>query len=984
MAARVTSERLVGRDAELAELRDALGAAAAGRASLVLLSGESGVGKTRLLGELSRAAREDGALVLCGDSVELGDGELPYAPLVSALRPLVRDADDVFDELAPQGREALARLLPGLPGGGATLAPAQDAAAQAHLFEAVLDLLDALGARRPVLLVLEDVHWADRSTRAFLAFLGRSLGSERVLAVASYRSDELHRRHPLRPLLAELSPARRVELEPLDAEALEAAVEEILGAPPAPELMRRLWARSEGNPLFMEELLATGADGRGALPATLRDALMVRVERASEDAQEVLRLLAVAERPDHELLEQAGELEPRALREALREAVAAHLVVAGAEGTYTFRHALQREVVADDLLPGERSELHRRIAEALERRAQEPGAPGHLLRAAIALHRLGAGDRPAALRASITAARAAECVHAHGEAAALLERALELFEQVPGAEELVGTDRVGLLVQAADEHLLADDRGRAEGLLEAALAALDPERDRRRFAAALARLSRVQWTLSRSDAALQTAGRGLELLPEGEPSEERAALTSWWAKMRMLQGRYRDALRIAQEAAAVAEQAADDASRARARDAMGVSLMALGQLEEGGRVLREAIAAARELDRPQDLASAYTNLADSLHLWGRSREALQVAEEGLGAISAAGAYSSDWLALQAAEIAFDLGDWSATAARLPAHAERRYTGSMLLHVLLRHGELALGRGEHDRAAAVLERAAGVAEGSREPQVHGPLGALLAELRRREGDLDAARRAVDDALDRIEFCTEDVARIARVSAAGVAVEADRAQRARDLGEPDAERDAVAYADLYLARVVAAAQEGGPVEAAWETTARAEHARATGAPDPGAWSAAVEAWTGVERPYGAALAHWRRAEAHLAAGERAGAAAAAQEALALALKIEAPWLGGEVEGLLLRARLRPAEAAADATPATDGDDDPFGLTPRERQVLALVARGATNREIGAELFMAEKTASVHVSRILAKLDVKSRTQAAALAHRLGLEG
>jgi DNA-binding CsgD family transcriptional regulator len=263
--------------------------------------------------------------------------------------------------------------------------------------------------------------------------------------------------------------------------------------------------------------------------------------------------------------------------------------------------------------------------------------------------------------------------------------------------------------------------------------------------------------------------------------------------------------------------------------------------------------------------------------------------------------------------------------------------------------------------------------------------MLAELRRREGDLDAARAAVDDALDRIEFCTEDVARIARVSAAGVAVEADRAQRARDLGEPDAERDAVAYADLYLARVAAAAQEGGPVEQAWDATARAEHARAAGTPDPEAWRATAEAWAALGRPYGAALAHWRRTEAHLAADDRAQAAAAAQEALDLARRIDATWLQGEVEGLVLRARLRPAEAAADSAAPVAGQEqeDPFGLTPRERQVLALVARGATNREIGAELFMAEKTASVHVSRILAKLDVKSRTQAAALAHRLGLE-
>ena len=881
--------------------------------------------------------------MLCGDSVELGEGELPYAPLVSALRPLVRDGDEVFDALAPGGREALARLLPGLRGGdgGLTLAPMQDAAAQAHLFEAILDLLDTLGARHPVLLVLEDVHWADRSTRSFLAFLARSLGSERVLALASYRSDELHRRHPLRPLLAELSQVPRVALPPLGADALEAAVEEILGAPPGRDLMSRLWARSEGNPLYMEELLAAGSDGRGGLPATLRDALMVRFERVSDETQEVLRLLAVAERPDHELLQETSGLDPRGLREALREAVAAHLVVAGPEGTYAFRHALQREVVADDLLPGERAELHGRVAEALERRAAAgPGGAGHLLSAAIALHRLGAGDRAAALRASVTAARAAECVHAHGEAAALLERALELFGQVPDAEALAATDRVGLLVQAADAHLLAEDRRRAQDLLEGALEELDPERDARRVAAVLARLSRVQWALTSNDAALQTARRGLELLPEGDASPERAALTSWWAKMRMLQGRYREALRLARDAAEVADRAGDDASKARARDAIGVSLMALGDVEEGAAVLREAISAAagaRPLRRswPPPTSTWPTTCTSPDGLARRSgwpRKGWPRPGDPT--------YPSEWLTLQVAEIAFDLGDWAAAADRVPAHGERRSTGAMLLHLLLGRAELALGRGEHDRAAELLERAAAEADGSREPQVHGPLGALLAELRRREGDLDAARAAVDDALDRIEFCTEDVARIARVSAAGVTVEADRAQRARDLAEPDAERDALACADLLLARVAGAAEEGGPVERAWEAAARAEHARATGRPDPAAWEAAAEAWSEVERPYQAALARWRRAEAHLARDDRPAAARAAQAAVEQARRVGATWLQGEVEGLVRRARLRPAEAAAGAA-AADGKH-------RRRSVRAHAARapGARARRPGRD--------------------------------------
>jgi ATP/maltotriose-dependent transcriptional regulator MalT len=484
--------------------------------------------------------------------------------------------------------------------------------------------------------------------------------------------------------------------------------------------------------------------------------------------------------------------------------------------------------------------------------------------------------------------------------------------------------------------------------------------------------------------------RALALLPADEPSPERAALLGWLSKLRMLQGRYRDSLRAGEEALAVADAVGDDLARLRARDPIGVSLMALGDLEAGSRMLRDAIAEARELDRPEEMSVAYTNLADALHLAGRSREARDVAAEGLAAAEGKLGHHREWLALQLGEIAFDLGDWETTAGTIAEHGERRFSGSLVLHLLLRTAELSLGRGDHARAAEVLSRAAQAAQGSSEPQMHAPLGALLAELRRREGDLDAGRAAVEDALDRIEFCTEDVMRIARVSAAGVAVEADRAQRARDLGEPEAEREAITAAELLLARVSAAAEEGRPVEIAWLATARADMARARGDGDPGAWALAARSWDELERPYQAALARWRDAEAHLGTGDREAAAAAASVALDAARSLGAGWLAGELEGLVARGRLRlvggdevAAGAAADGA-GHDDADDPFGLTPRERQVLALVARGATNREIGATLFMAEKTASVHVSRILAKLDVRTRTQAAAVAHRLGLEG
>ncbi len=234
-------------------------------------------------------------------------------------------------------------------------------------------------------------------------------------------------------------------------------------------------------------------------------------------------------------------------------------------------------------------------------------------------------------------------------------------------------------------------------------------------------------------------------------------------------------------------------------------------------------------------------------------------------------------------------------------------------------------------------------------------------------------------------SEEAARRARVSAVGTTVEADAAQRARDLGDAEGERLALERADGHLARAEAAAVGNHPLGAAWLLVAHAERERAAGRPDPSAYGAAAEAWAALGRPYPAAVMRFRQAETLVNAGDRAAATAVLPEAHATAARLRAGWLRGEIDGLVARARLRPAtERAGAGSPraAAAESDDPFGLTQRERQVLELVAHGATNREIGDQLFMAEKTASVHVSRILAKLGVRSRTEAAGVAHRLGL--
>ncbi len=979
----------MGRVGELAELELAAREAAARRPTLVFLGGDSGVGKTRLVGELEHRLSSAGgdaqartARVLRGEGVEQGDGELPYAPLLSALRPLVRERHPVLAALAPGSRGQLAALLPGLDDG--TPRPdRQDPAGQLRLFEAVLELLDRLSETEPVVLILEDMHWADRSTRSFVAFLARSMRQERVMLLLTYRSDELHRRHALRPLLAELERlerARRVELAPFDRDELTEALADILGDAPAEALVARLFARSEGNPLYTEELLAAGLDGRGAAPQSLRDAFMVRIERLSADAQRAARAVAVGRRLDEGMIAAVTELDRDVLNEALHEAVAEQVLVTGEDGL-RFRHALLREALYDDLLPGERGELHLALARVLEQRAD--GQDDRELQRAttVASHYAAAGDQPAALRATIRAALAAQQVHAYGEVADLAERALELWPRVPDAGQALELDHVDLLALAARAHGVAGDRARGEVLLQSALRELDPKLDPQRYAALLGRLARTQWSLNRGQEGVATAQRALSMLPADDGVSERVSLLAWLARTLFLRGRFRDAVKDGEAALAAVTAVGDVYAESEVLNTLGMAQIALGHVDEGVGRLRRAIEVARENDDFDSLTTAYCNLADMLNLAGRTLDALQTAKEGMAATPRHLTRSLDWATMTVSELSLEAGDWEAARANL-GPAPSRLSGVLLISRQLREAELALGEGDEEVAARCLEAVGPLVAVSSEPQWIGPFGSLVGELCRRRRDLEGARAAVNEALDRMELCTDDVMRIARVTAIGARVEADWAQRARDLREPAQLRDALARSRIHTQRLRAAAEAGGPVERAFLAQGKADLARARARNDPALWSKAAAAWEDIDRPYHVAFMRWREAEAHVDAGERVAAGEAARAALVTARRLGARWLAEEVLALAERARLALGSGEPARGQAVHDDDDPFGLTPRERQVLALLAEGATNRQIGAALFMAEKTASVHVSRILAKLGVQSRTQAAAVAHRLHL--
>jgi ATP/maltotriose-dependent transcriptional regulator MalT len=995
MPARVTSDAFIGRRDQLAALEGALAAAGAScaAAGIVFVAGESGVGKSRLTDHFADRAAAGGARVLWGDCIDLGDSELPYAPIVSALRSLVREGHPVFDALGP-ARAELARLLPELGAPGDLLVEPYIGSAQGRLFELLLGLFERLAGESPVLLVIEDLHWADRSTRDFLSFLSRNICHQRLLVVSTFRIDELHRRHPLRPFLAEIErteAATRIAIERFSREELGAQLAAILGATPDEELLERVYARSEGNPLFAEEILAAEREGDGTLPESLRDALILRVEALGETAQEALRWISAAQRIEQDVLQDASGLEPRALRDALRDAIAHHVLVTQPCGHLAFRHALLREVVHEDLLPGERSSLHRRLATVLEARAAAEPCVSLEHATEIAHHFDAAGDQPAALRTAVRAAQTAERAHAEREAAALYERALELWERVAEPAALAGCDHVTLLARAAHAHEL--EHHRCIVLLKRALHELDHDAEPGRAALMLGRLGKARWSQGKGEIALQAWDAALALLPAEPPSAERAHLLAAKAAGLMLWGRHADARAMAQEALAVADAVGARSVRIHALNTMGICLRGGEDTARGRALLREALALAREDGDLHQLVRGYANLAEALHQTGETQAARALLADGHRELRELG-HSDACLVLAQAEIAYDLGLWDEADALASPELGRGAQGTIRVSYEVMRANLAMARGDHADARRRLETASDLVARSYEPQWHAPITALLAGLERRERNIEAARAAIATGLERLvdSDAMDDGARLARIYCAAAGVEADAAQQARDLGRPQDEAAAIAAARAWAARTREAASRpfaaAMPEAAVLVLSADAAAATATGTPDPELWAQTADAWVAIDRPFRVARTRWREAEARLVAGDRAGAEAAGRTALALARQLQARWLVDALAALARRGRLRLATAPVAETVAEAADTaaDPvaeLGLTPRERAVLCLVARGATNREIGERLFMAEKTASVHVSRILAKLDVRSRTEAAAVAHRLGLE-
>jgi DNA-binding CsgD family transcriptional regulator/tetratricopeptide (TPR) repeat protein len=987
---------MVGRAHELARLLAHVDRAIEGRTSAVLLAGDAGVGKTRLLDELTTRAAGRGVRVLTGHCVDLGDVGLPYLPFVDLLRPVATDPG-----LAPSAsaNPMLSGLLAGRPGALLPVPPAGDggdlgrplpnrAAPQPvddgrlQLFESIAGLICELAAAAPLLIVLEDVHWADRSSRDLLRYLLARLVDEPVAVVASYRSDDLHRRHPLRPLLAELvrlPGVERLELAPLPDSDVGTLVRGLAGeAGDVPQTsVDDVVARAEGNAFYAEELFAAGLRGE-ALPLGLTDVLLARVEQRSRAAQQVLRIAAVAgRRVRHELVAAIGDPAPGELDDALAETVHNHLLVVSEDGRYRFRHALLREAVLADLLPGERVRLHAAIAVYLAR------TPGAGTAAERAHHARESNDLPGALGASLEAAEEACRIGAPAEQLQHLEAALALWPVVPDAHDRAGRDHAGVLLDAAAAARTAGELHRAVALLRSALEVLGPDAD------PVSR-ARVHYTLAQTMVRVEDVGgahresaAAMALVPADPPSEVRTWAAATHARMSYALGLLTEGDEAAEEALSAADALGLDSawsdtavSQARARDD--------GDPEVTRRRIEEALERARRSGDVDVEMRVLFNRATVAFEQGRIEETLTWTRRATARARELGMewafYPAELRHLQVTAL-YTAGDWDASLAGADELAR---VPEMAAHVRAAGLLVLVGRGD----PAARERLSWARGLIPRLNAHVLLALVTAaaeiDLAAWDGDPEAAAEVADWASRRLraEWPTDHLG-VLRLTATALAPVGDAAAAARLIGDTAAADHWVSVGEplVDIARSAVdvftrAVGEMGVEAKAWLARVEAEAARLRGKAAPELWQAGVEGF-GYGHVYEEARSRWRLAEALLGTDDRAGAAEQAAAAHAVAVRLGALPLREAVEALVRRGRLD-----VDLPGVRRGPDPSAVLTPREAEVLALLAQGRTNRQIGTALYISGKTASVHVSNILAKLGANGRTEAVAIAAQRGL--
>jgi DNA-binding CsgD family transcriptional regulator/tetratricopeptide (TPR) repeat protein len=979
------ASELVGRDAELEQLCSTLGIFAGEARSAtvhpaVLLAGDAGVGKTRLLTELRDRSVTEGWLVLAGHCLDFADSALPYLPFSEITGRIARELPDLFDEVAER-HPALLRLLPGQRMLSQATDPESVPADQAALFDAVHALAEAVGARQCLLIVVEDLHWADQSTRDLMSFLfGRGFDAQ-VAMVASYRSDDLHRRHPLRrqvAVWARMSGVERIQVEPLGRADVRRLVQQLHPDPLSEPQVRDIVSRAEGNAFFVEELVGATRSRTGRVPDDLAELLLVRLESLDDPAVTVVRAAAVAgRRVSHAALSAVVGLEPGELDRAVRDAVEGHVLVPSGDDYYQFRHALLAEAVYDDLLPGERTSLHAAYAKAL----QEGRATGTA--AELARHARLAKDYATALTASLRAGDDARAVGGAEEAAHHYLQALELWYDTTRVPDDVDLDHPRLVGLVSDALIAAGHPARALGVVREQLVRLPADADDAARGQLLGTLAFSLAMTETTDDPLDVTTQAVALVPD-EPTNARAKVLAVHARMLARAGRFQEGREVAMTALALAERL--DMPRL----ASDIRTTLVGLEKKGGpseslvEALRSAIAGA------VDAGASNTELRALLLLGNHHLDNAEFAaadEAFTRATARARAEGTPWVPY-AAEARW----MNAVSLRLQGRWDEALTVLDISHEVVPPIYHALLTGTRSQILVARGDAAGP-ELARELRpfwreeglVATTAGAAELEAAEIDGDQAAAGelyRLITDTLTRIWHpLFQARVRLAATTLAAYAQGAVRRSAAERAADATVVAGLVDDAHAVLERrSVKSGTAWGPESRAWDARVGAELLRWRWAADidPPSQHELVEAWRQVEddfeafgAPYELATVRATLSDILTATGDAAGAAAATEAALAVAEELGAR--------PLLRRLGRVPEA-----PATPARGARVSLTPRESEILALVAQGRTNGEIGRQLFISTKTVSVHVSNILGKLGASGRTEAAAIARRDGLLG
>jgi DNA-binding CsgD family transcriptional regulator/tetratricopeptide (TPR) repeat protein len=999
MPRRISSSAFVGRHAELRRLDELLASVSSESFAAVLIGGEAGVGKTRLLSEFRASVEASGARYLVGACVDLGGGSRPYDPVVAAFRPWLRSLNEVdFRRLVGPASDDLLRLVPDVAPAGEhpSRFEASTPSTQSLLFLRLLGVIERLSAETPTVIALEDLHWADRSTRDMLHFLVRNIDHSRVLLVGTYRTDELNERHPFFELLAELQRTGRVErleLSRFSRSEVNEQLAGILGQAASRTLVAQIHERGGGNPFFSEELLAAAERGEGRLGMTLRETLLARVGALSGPSRDLLRVIAVAGPSARgDVLAKVIGMSATELASALREAVDRHLLLVGEGEIMRFRHALLQEAVHEELLPGERLALHAAVAEAVEElRTADDADPA--IASELAHHWYEARDPRRALPALLRAGQAAEGVFAFGNAFARYHLALSLW---PAASpDQAGMTRRELTTRTAEAAALSGAYDRAIELARGALMdGPETEADPVRAGMLLERLAAYQLAAGDPDAAQPVARRALDLLPIDPPSVPRAQVLGALAQALGLQSRFSESNHLAETALRLARTVASSTAEIRALACLGRNAASVGDAATGVSTLRDALQLARSTGNFDGAAEICIDLAQALHWAGDLEAACAAADEGIGESTRWGTegYAGALRAIRGV-CAFRLGRWVEAEEWIAAALEHDPVGSpgVLAHV--GQALLDIGRGRLDAAADHLEvvlllcqrvTAVGWTD----------LYSTIALLSIWRGRPTEALDSIRENLARSAEPEHDIHMRASYQL-GIRAAADLAEVARPMRDAALLERALAdgreFADRLdrHGKLVRGMIDGGdPHLALDEALGKAELSRLEGPSSSTRWVSAGVAADKLDHPYELAYCLFRQAEAILLSrGARDAARSAATKAHRIATDIGASLLRREIAGLALRSRLALGDPEADIAPAASGADTVgpggrFKLTRREQDVLRRLVSGRTNREIATDLFISEKTASVHVSNLKSKLGANGRAEIAAIAVRLSL--